>query len=76
MSNGLNVKKNTLNVKKAETITFKSRRKKYVGVIKLKFGRPISFATFASHLNYSSLVWTQNSGFIKRLIIHQKRPLE
>ena len=49
---------------------------KYVGVIKLKFGRPISFATFASHLNYSSLVWTQNSGFIKSLIIHQKRPLE
>ena len=36
LSDWLNANKISLNVKKTETITFKSRRKKYEGVIKLK----------------------------------------
>ena len=35
LSNWLNANKTSLNVKKTETIIFKSRRKKYEGVIKL-----------------------------------------
>ena len=35
----------------------------------------IHFVNFESHLNYSSLVWAQNSGSIKRLIIFQKKDL-
>ena len=129
LSNWLNANKISLNVKKTETIIFKSRRKKYEGVIKLKLNRQrphssnnvkylgikidenlnwkhhinevstkliranailfkirnyvnpkilrsIYFAIFESHLNYSSIVWAQNPGSIKRLIILQKRPLE
>ena len=39
LSNWLNANKISLNVKKTETIIFKSRRKKYEGVIKLKLNR-------------------------------------
>ena len=39
MSNWLNANTISLNVKKTETIIFKSRRKKYEGVIKLKLNR-------------------------------------
>ena len=39
VSNWLNANKIFLNVKKTETIIFKSRRKKYEGVIKLKLNR-------------------------------------
>ena len=129
MSHWLNANKISVNVKKTETIIFKSRRKKFEGVIKLKLNRQrlhsfnnvkylgikidenlkwrhhfnevssklvmanailfkirnylnpkilrsIYFAIFESHLNYSSIVWAQNPGSIKRLIILQKRPLE
>ena len=128
LSNWLNANKISLNVKKTETIIFKSRRKKYEGVIKLKLNRQrlhssnnvkylgikidenlnwkhhinevstkliranailfkirnyvnpkilrsIYFAIFESHLNYSSIVWAQNPGSIKRLIILQKKAL-
>ena len=129
MSHWLNANKISVNVKKTETIIFKSRRKKFEGVIKLKLNRQrlhsfnnvkylgikidenlkwrhhinevssklvmanailfkirnylnpkilrsIYFAIFESHLNYSFIVWAQNPGSIKRLIILQKRPLE
>ena len=129
MSHWLNANKISVNVKKTETIIFKSRRKKFEGVIKLKLNRQrlhsfnnvkylgikidenlkwrhhfnevssklvmanailfkirnylnpkilrsIYFAIFESHLNYYSIVWAQNPGSIKRLIILQKRPLE
>ena len=129
LSNWLNANKISLNVKKTETIIFKSRRKKYEGVIKLKLNRQrlhssnnvkylgiridenlnwkhhindvstkliranatlfkirnfvnpkilrsTYFSIFESHLNYSSLVWGQNPGSIKRLIILQKKTLE
>ena len=39
LSNWLNANKISYNVKKTETIIFKSRRKKYEGVIKLKLNR-------------------------------------
>ena len=39
LSNWLNANKISLNVKKTETIIFKSRRKKYEGVIKPKLNR-------------------------------------
>ena len=39
LSNWLNASKISLNVKKTETIIFKSRRKKYEGLIKLKLNR-------------------------------------
>ena len=129
MSHWLNANKISVNVKKTETIIFKSRRKKFEGVIKLKLNRQrlhsfnnvkylgikidenlkwrhhfnevssklvmanailfkirnylnpkilrsIYFAIFESHLNYYSIVWAQNPGSIKRLIILRKRPLE
>ena len=129
LSHWLNANKISVNVKKTETIIFKSRRKKFEGVIKLKLNRQrlhsfnnvkylgikidenlkwrhhinevssklvmenailfkirnylnpkilrsIYFAIFESHLNYYSIVWAQNPGSIKRLIILQKRPLE
>ena len=129
LSNWLNANKIYLNVKKTETFIFKSRRKIYESVIKLKLNRQrlhssnnvkylrikidenlnwkhhinevlttliranailfkirnhvnpkilrsIYFAISESHLNYSSIVWAQNPGSIKRLIILQKRPLE
>ena len=128
LSNSLNANKISLNVKKTETIIFKSRRKRYEGVIKLKLNRQrlyssnnvkylgikidenlnckhhinevstklikanailfkirnyvnpkilrsIYFAIFESDLNYSSIVWTQNPGSSKRLIILQKKIL-
>ena len=129
LSHWLNANKISVNVKKTETIIFKSRRKKFEGVIKLKLNRQrlhsfnnvkylgikidenlkwrhhfnevssklvmanailfkirnylnpkilrsIYFAIFESHLNYYSIVWAQNPGSIKRLIILRKRPLE
>ena len=110
-----------IKVKKTGTIFFKSRRKKYEGVIKLRLNRQrlhssnnvkylairideklnwkhhindvsnkliranailfeirnfvnpkilgsIYFSVFESQLNYSSLIWAQNPGSIKRLI--------
>ena len=36
-----------------------------------KIIRSIYFAIFESHLNYFYLVWTQNSGSIKQLVILQ-----
>ena len=39
LSNWLNANKTSLNAKKTETIIFKSRRKKYEGVIKMKLNR-------------------------------------
>ena len=56
---------------RANAILFKIRN--YVNP---KILRSIYFAIFESHLNYSSVVWVQNPGFIKRLIILQKMPLE
>ena len=129
LSHWLNANKISVNVKKTETIIFKSRRKKFEGAIKLKLNRQrlhsfnnvkylgikidenlkwrhhfnevssklvmanailfkirnylnpkilrsIYFTIFESHLNYYSIVWAQNPGSIKRLIILQKRPLE
>ena len=122
LSKWINANKISLNVKTAETIVFKSGKKKYEGVIKLKLNRQrlhrtnnvkylgiridenlnwkhyvndvstklirvnsilfkirnyvnlkilrsFNFAIFKSHLNYSSLVWAQNSGSIKHLVI-------
>ena len=40
-----------------------------------KILRSIYFAIFESHLNYSSIVWAQNPGSIKRLIILQRKVL-
>ena len=44
----------------------------YVNPKVLRF---IYSAIFESHLNYSSIVWAQNPGSIKRLIILQKKTL-
>ena len=38
--------------------------------------RTIYFAIFESYLNYCSLVWSQNSNAINRLVILQKKLLE
>ena len=55
---------------RANAILFKIRN--YVNP---KILRSIYFAIFESHLNYSSIVWAQNPGSIKRLIILQKKAL-
>ena len=55
---------------KANAILFKIRN--YVNP---KILRSIYFAIFESDLNYSSIVWTQNPGSSKRLIILQKKIL-
>ena len=41
--------------------------------VKPEILRPIYFGIFESPLNYSSIVWAQNPGPIKRLIILQKK---
>ena len=43
--NELNANKISLNVKKTETIIFKSKRKKFKGNIKLKLSRKILYPT-------------------------------
>ena len=43
--------------------------------VKPEILRPIYFGIFESPLNYSSIVWAQNPGPIKRLIILQKKYL-
>ena len=37
--------------------------------------RTIYFAIFESHLNYCSLIWSQNGNAINRLVILQKKTL-
>ena len=56
---------------RANAVLFKIRN--YVNP---KILKSIYFAMFESHLNYSSLVWAQNPGSTKHLIILQKSPLE
>ena len=55
---------------RTNVISFKIRN--YVNP---KILKSIYFAIFESHLNYSSIVWAQNPGSIKRLIILQKKAL-
>ena len=57
---------------RSNTILFKIRN--YVNP-KILTLRSIYFAVFESHLNYSFLVWAQNSDSIKRFIILQKQAL-
>ena len=55
---------------RANAILFKIRN--YVNPKVLRF---IYFAIFESHLNYSSIVWAQNPGSLKCLIVLQKKAL-
>ena len=58
LSDWLNANKISLNVKKTETITFKSRRKKYEGVIKLKLNWQRLHSS--NNVKYSSIKIDEN----------------
>ena len=68
--------KNRINEVTTKLISANSILLKIRNYVNPKILRSIYFAIFESHLNYSSLVWAQNHGSIKRLIILQKRPRE